>query len=98
MGSVSHSYTGIFNRLQLMHSSARATSAAPRIFKPFHHEGSKQTYLDGAVYHNNPVGIADSEWRLIWGSNLCSHPDVVLSLGTGFDPQKRERLQRNPDL
>ncbi|KAF1844020.1 FabD/lysophospholipase-like protein [Cucurbitaria berberidis CBS 394.84] len=75
--------------------AARATSAAPRYFKPFHHESSKQTYLDGALYYNNPIGVADSEWKLIWGSNLCSHPDIVLSLGTGYDPQKRERPQRS---
>jgi hypothetical protein len=43
------------------------------------------------MYYNNPVEIAESEWRLIWGSSLCSHPDVLLSLGTGHDPQKRER-------
>jgi hypothetical protein len=43
------------------------------------------------MYYNNPVEIADSEWRLIWASSLCSHPDLLLSLGTGFDPQRRER-------
>lgn len=43
------------------------------------------------MYYNNPVEIAEHEWKLIWGSNLCSHPDVLLSLGTGYDPHKRER-------
>jgi hypothetical protein len=75
--------------------SARATSAAPRYFKPFQHERSKQTYLDGALYYNNPIGIADSEWKLIWGTDLSSHPDLVISLGTGYDPQQRERTPRN---
>jgi predicted acylesterase/phospholipase RssA len=75
--------------------AARATSAAPRYFKPFHHEESSQTFLDGALYHNNPIGVADSEWKLIWPSNLSSHPDIILSLGTGFDPQKRQPQQRN---
>jgi hypothetical protein len=36
------------------------------------------------------VGVADSEWKLIWDSELCSHPDVMLSLGTGYDPEKRQ--------
>lgn len=35
--------------------AARATSAAPRIFKPMSHEASKQAYVDGAIYHNNPI-------------------------------------------
>lgn len=43
------------------------------------------------MYYNNPVGIADSERRLIWGSSVCANPDLLLSLGTGFDPQRRER-------
>jgi hypothetical protein len=67
----------------------------PRYFKPFHHQRSKQTYLDGALYYNNPIGIADSEWKLIWGTNVSSHPDMVISLGTGYDPQQRERTPRN---
>jgi hypothetical protein len=48
------------------------------------------------MYYNNPVEIAEAEWRLIWGSNLCSQADILISLGTGFDPHKRERpTQRN---
>ena len=65
---------------------ARATSAAPRIFKPLHHEPSKQVYLDGAIYHNNPIQIADKERKLLWPMMQNEHPDMILSIGTTFRP------------
>lgn len=68
--------------------SARATSAAPRIFKPFHHEPSKQVYLDGAIFHNNPIVIAERERKLIWGSLQEEYPDILLSIGTSFSSEK----------
>jgi predicted acylesterase/phospholipase RssA len=72
--------------------AARATSAAPRIFKPFSHEPSKQVYVDGAVYHNNPIHIADLERRLLWPSDGHSVPDFVLSIGTAYNPNSRKKL------
>ncbi|KAI1367159.1 hypothetical protein F5Y08DRAFT_350010 [Xylaria arbuscula] len=61
--------------------AARATSAAPRYFKSFHHEASQKTYIDGAVSHNNPVNIADSERKVLWPDSHV--PDLFLSIGTG---------------
>jgi hypothetical protein len=46
-------------------------------------------YIDGGLYHNNPIRIADKEWKLIWKSELCEHPDIVLSLGTAHNPHNR---------
>ena len=60
---------------------ARAISAAPRYFKSFHHEASQKTYIDGAVSHNNPVNIADSERKILWPDSQV--PDLFLSIGTG---------------
>lgn len=60
---------------------ARATAAAPRYFKSFHHEASQKTYIDGAVLHNNPVRIADSERKILWPDSDV--PDIFLSIGTG---------------
>ena len=65
-------------------SSARATSAAPRYFKPFCHEPSKQVLMDGAIYHNNPVHVADTERKLLWPSLSNEHPDLVVSIGTSY--------------
>lgn len=61
---------------------ARATSAAPRIFKPFCHQLSKQTYADGAIYYNNPIESADKERKLIWPNMKDEYPDIVVSVGT----------------
>ncbi|KAI0003957.1 hypothetical protein F4779DRAFT_621638 [Xylariaceae sp. FL0662B] len=64
--------------------AARATTAAPRYFKSFHHEASQKTYIDGAVLHNNPVRIADSERKMLWPDHHA--PDLLLSIGTGSSP------------
>ena len=70
--------------MELTSSRARATSAAPKIFKPFHHELTKQVYLDGAIYHNNPINVADRERKLIWPSLRPLSPDIIVSLGTAM--------------
>lgn len=73
---------------------ARATSAAPRYFKPFCHEPSKQTYTDGGIYHNNPIKIADRERKLIWPNQQEEEPDIILSVGTLFSETKKEKRAR----
>ena len=65
--------------------AACATSAAPAYFKPFKATTFNRTYLDGALYHNNPVSIANSERRLLWTDVANQHPDILLSLGSGLD-------------
>ncbi|OJD31446.1 lysophospholipase-like protein [Diplodia corticola] len=70
--------------------AGRATSAAPRFFKSFNHEPSRQVYLDGALYHNNPIAIAQRENNLIWPEQPSEFPDVVVSLGTGASLRDRQ--------
>ena len=62
--------------------AARATSAAPTFFKPFVNPRTKEGFLDGAVYHNNPVRIANYESKLLWPEAEERHPDILLSIGT----------------
>ncbi|KAL9049151.1 MAG: hypothetical protein Q9162_007370 [Coniocarpon cinnabarinum] len=62
---------------------ARATSAAPTYFKPFVNVRTRQGYLDGAIYHNNPVEVANDERKLIWREDANFHPDLLFSIGTG---------------
>ncbi|KAF9697343.1 hypothetical protein EKO04_005060 [Ascochyta lentis] len=86
---------GIENELKIW-EAARATPAAPRYFRPFVHEESKQIYMDGALYHNNPVRVADAEWKLIWSGGPTTHPDIMLSLGTGLAPDQGEKSLKSP--
>ncbi|KAI1771432.1 hypothetical protein F4818DRAFT_454557 [Hypoxylon cercidicola] len=64
--------------------AARATTAAPTYFKSFHHKASQRIYMDGAILHNNPVRIADSERRILWPNHHL--PDLFLSIGSGSSP------------
>ena len=41
-------------------------------------------YIDGAIYHNNPIQIADKERKLLWPAMQNEHPDLILSIGTTF--------------
>lgn len=70
--------------------AARATSAAPTVFKQFEHKASGQVYLDGAIHLNCPVGAALREQKLIWPENADRSPDIVLSIGTGFNTMMRK--------
>ncbi|KAF3185778.1 hypothetical protein TWF788_003827 [Orbilia oligospora] len=78
--------------------AARATCATPGYLKEFSHAGSKQVYLDGGVYNNNPIFVADSERKLIWPEVEHLLPDVVLSLGSGYSPNsaKSRKDKKSP--
>ena len=70
------------------YSSARATSAAFPHFKIFKKPEGDRGLCDGGVYHNCPVQVASTESRLIW-DDVGEHPDILLSLGTGYDPDAK---------
>lgn len=61
---------------------ARATSAAPTFFPPFHLARSAEDYalVDGGVFVNNPSMAAYAEARLLYPS---APRTVVVSVGTG---------------
>jgi hypothetical protein len=77
------SYHRIHTFLLSNKTSARSTSAAPTYFKPYYHERTRKTYVDGAIRRNNPIRVADEERKLIW-PNESGRPDIILSLGTGI--------------
>ena len=62
--------------------AAAATSATPSLFKPFVHRPTKRTYLDGALYQNNPIELVHRERMLLWPDVADKHPDILLSIGT----------------
>ena len=49
--------------------------------------------MDGAIYHNNPIQIADKERKILWGATQAKYPDVLVSIGTTYGPD-----QSNSDL
>lgn len=46
-------------------------------------------YADGAIYHNNPIQIADKERKLIWPELENDYPDIIVSVGTSWNPAAR---------
>ncbi len=74
--------------------AAGATSAAPPFFKPFESH-AKQTYLDGAIYYNNPVKVADNERKFLWPDVADASPDIILPIGTGMNKQKIDEELEN---
>ncbi|KAH8807070.1 hypothetical protein F5884DRAFT_675774 [Xylogone sp. PMI_703] len=70
---------------------ARASSAAPPYFKP--HCGYQDGGLGG---HNNPINIALWEQDSIWDRHN-KQPDIVLSLGTGFNGSDDEDAIEDSD-
>lgn len=80
--------------------AAAATSAAPFYFKPYIHPKTGQSYIDGALYHNNPVQVANRERKLLWPDVANKHPDLLLSVGTGQNLSEIEEeasRRRSPD-
>ncbi len=84
MGGVSIPTSAIRKSL-LTNARGRATSAAPNYFKPFINSRNNEGFIDGAVFHNNPVKIAHSESQLIWPDIGNRPPDMLLSIGTGHN-------------
>ncbi|KAL9624998.1 MAG: hypothetical protein Q9160_000727 [Pyrenula sp. 1 TL-2023] len=82
--------------------AASATSAAPGFFKPFE-SSNGQVYLDGALFFNNPVKVADRERKFLWPDVADNHPDIVLSIGTAKNGSKLEeemqaQAPQNPNV
>jgi hypothetical protein len=65
-------------------TSARATSAAPNYFRPFTNSATNEAFVDGGIYHNNPVRVAHRESQLLWPAAGNRLPDILLSIGTGY--------------
>lgn len=80
----------------LIWEAARATSAAPRIFKPFGHEQTGQTFQDGAIYYNCPIEVAMNERKLIWPDLAEANPDLVLSIGTSYNQKSPRKSLISP--
>ena len=77
--------------------AAAASTAAPRFFKKFRHQTSQRSFLDGALYHNNPVRVVQGERKALWPDVADRDPDIFLSLGTGQNESQIQHQLRNED-
>lgn len=77
--------------------AAAATAAAPPYFKAFYHGATRRSYLDGALYNNNPAGIADRERKALWPDVADCAPDIFLSIGTSRDARQLDREIRDAE-
>ncbi|KAH0558950.1 hypothetical protein GP486_004425 [Trichoglossum hirsutum] len=73
---------------------AYATATVPTIFENFRHAPSNQTYQGGGLRYNNPIEIADAEYKCIWPEREDCLPDIALSVGFGFDPKTSRSTRR----
>jgi hypothetical protein len=64
--------------------AARATCAAPSYFKPYRRALFEKEYYDGGLYNNNPARIALCEAKRPWGKGTTNHPNILLSVGSGY--------------
>ncbi|KAK3934638.1 hypothetical protein QBC46DRAFT_347432 [Diplogelasinospora grovesii] len=78
--------------------AVRATTAAPGFFRPFTKKETGQGFVDGAVYHNNPAYVAFEESRLLWPDVRHCLPDIILSLGTGHNRERTNRVLTGASL
>src|SRR5438034_1432198 len=69
--------------------------AIPKLFKPFHHEPSKQVYFDNAPSPHNPILIAHREYKIITTGHgfAPDFPDIVVSIGAGLRTESSQDSQ-----
>ncbi|KAF2399012.1 hypothetical protein EJ06DRAFT_479226 [Trichodelitschia bisporula] len=72
------------SELQVWEAGA-AASAFPRLFKSFTHSRTHRSYLDGTLRYNNPIQLVDAEMRRIWTDVAAVDPDLLLSIGSGYN-------------
>jgi hypothetical protein len=61
-------------------------------FVPFRHAASNWTFSDNESSEENPISIADSEFRNAYSDLPIKFPDVLVSIGTGL-PHKGSSLR-----
>lgn len=61
----------------------------PTIFRNFTHSPSNLSYRGSNPEHINPVEVADTERKLKWPDTEHSPPDIIISIGAGYDASTR---------
>lgn len=96
-GKRNYSQTQTYSPTDINVFRARASSAAPRYFKSFFHKATGHTFNDGGLKLNNPVSAANCERKNLWPDLADQHPDILLSIGTGYnDVPKPKTTDKGP--
>jgi hypothetical protein len=76
---------------------ARATMAIPKLLGHVHHRPSKKVYLDSERSYLNPILLANKEHEIVSAGNVLAidYPDIVVSLGTGFETSWRQNSKNS---
>lgn len=66
-------------------------------FKPYKHPDSGSTFYENGSYEQSLFSIAISEQKRIFPRQvLANPPDILLSLGSGYEPGRRDSTQPSP--
>ena len=71
--------------------AAAATMSTPYLFKAFQHPSTQLNYVDGMHHKSNPVMNAQNESRVLWPDTAELPPDILLSLGSGQNRNKKDQ-------
>lgn len=76
-----------------MVNSVRASMAHSNYFKPYKHPTSDSTFYDNGLYQHSLFDIAMSEQKRTFQTHSFVNPDILLSLGSGYEPERRDSAQ-----
>jgi len=68
----------------------------PKYFKPYKHPDSNQTFHQLIPYEENIFDIARGEQKRVFPVQPSTYPDLLLSLGSGCESERRDSAQQLP--
>jgi hypothetical protein len=69
---------------------ARASMSNPSYFKPYRRPNSQQIFYETDVHQQSLFLIAGGEHKRIFPNQPSAYPDILLSLGSGSEPESRD--------
>lgn len=77
-------------------SSVRASMANTAFFKSYTDPTTNSTFLLHGSHHPSLFDVAISEQKRTFSSRVLAHPDILLSLGSGHEPERHDTSQSSP--
>lgn len=83
---VAQPFPWVRTEFDILLTSGICSSASPFLFPAFKHIKTNTSYVDGGLLHNNPTFWAIEEYKKIWGGEIDTTLDILVSLGSGTFP------------